>query len=135
MLGRLYTDLSRAYWFLRRPKEGIECLEKSIHFFDQTEHAMTKVIAYNNLGLHLVLIGEWPRAEQMIERALEIGLRENYVHVAGIYESLGELKLLRGELDEAEKLLSKAVAFATERKHDWYTVQSLRMLSRCYLAQ
>ena len=77
MLGRLYTDLSGAYWFLRRPKEGIECLEKSIHFFDQTEHALTKVIAYNNLGLHLVLIGEWPRAEKMIERALEIALREN----------------------------------------------------------
>ena len=135
MLGRLYTDLSGAYWFLRRPKEGIECLEKSIHFFDQTEHALTKVIAYNNLGLHLVLIGEWPRAQQMIERALDIALRENYVHVAGIYESLGELKLLRGELDEAESLLNKAVAFAKERKHDWYTVQSMRMLARCYLVQ
>ncbi len=135
MLGKLYTDLSGAYWFLRRPKDGIECLEKSIHFFDQTEHALTKVIAYNNLGLHLVLIGEWPRGQKMIERALEIALREDYVHVAGIYESLGELKLLRGELDEAEKLLNKAVAFAKERKHDWYTVQSMRMLARCHLAQ
>ncbi len=135
MLGRLYTDLSGAYWFLRRPKDGIQCLEKSIHFFDQTEHALTKVIAYNNLGLHLVLIGEWPRAQQMIERALEIAQRENYVHVAGIYESLGELKLLRGELDEAEDLLNKAVDFAEERKHDWYAVQSKRMLARCYLAQ
>lgn len=135
MLGRLYTDMSGAFWFLRRPKEGIECLEKSIHFFDQTEHALTKVIAYNNLGLHLILIGEWPRAQKMIEHALEIALRENYVHVAGIYESLGELKLLRGELDEAEMLLNKAVEFAEERKHDWYAVQSKRMLARCYLAQ
>ncbi len=135
MLGRLYTDMSGAYWFLRRPKEGIQCLEKSIQFFDQTEHAMTKVIAYNNLGLHLVLIGEWPRAEKMIERALEIALQENHVHVAGIYESLGELKLLRGELDEAEKLLNKAVDFAEDRRHEWYAVQSMRMLARCYLAQ
>jgi hydrogenase-4 transcriptional activator len=135
MLGRLYTDMSGAYWFLRQPKEGIQCLEKSIQFFDQTEHALTKVIAYNNLGLHLVLIGEWPRAQEMIERALEIALRENYVHVAGIYESLGELKLLRGDIDEAESLLNKAVAFAKDRNHDWYTIQSMRMLARCYLAQ
>ena len=135
MLGKLYTDMSGAYWFLRKPQEGIACLEKSIEFFDQTEHAINKVIAYNNLGLHLVLIGEWPKGQKMIERALEIGLGEGTVHVAGIYESLGELKLLKGELDEAETLLDKAVAFAVENKHSWYTVQSLRMLARCYLAQ
>lgn len=135
MLGKLYTDMSGAYWFLRRPQDGIACLEKSIEFFDQTEHALNTVIAYNNLGINLVLIGEWTKAEEMINRALEIGLKEKYVHVAGIYDSLGELKLLRGELDEAEEFLDKAVAFARQHKHQWYTVQSMRNLARCYLAQ
>lgn len=32
MLGKLYTDMSGAYWFLRRPQDGIACLEKSIEF-------------------------------------------------------------------------------------------------------
>jgi len=135
MLGKLYTDMSGAYWFLRRPQDGIACLEKSIEFFDQTEHALNTVIAYNNLGINLMLIGEWAKAEEMIGRALEIGEKENYVHVAGIYDSLGELKILRNELDDAEKLLDKAVAFAEEHKHPWYTVQSMRNLARCYLAQ
>jgi|CXWL01.1.fsa_nt_gi transcriptional regulator with GAF, ATPase, and Fis domain/lipopolysaccharide biosynthesis regulator YciM len=135
MLGKLYTDMSGAYWFLRRPQEGIACLEKSIEFFDQTEHALNSVIAYNNLGINLVLIGEWDKAEEMIERALAIGLKEKYVHVAGIYDSLGELKILRGELDEAEILLAKAVNFAREQKHAWYTVQSMRNVGRLYLAQ
>ncbi len=40
MLGKLYTDMSGAYWFLRRPQDGIDCLEKSIAFFDQTEHVL-----------------------------------------------------------------------------------------------
>ena len=71
----------------------------------------------------------------MIRRALEIGIKEDHVHVAGIYDSLGELKILRGELDEAEELLEKAVAFARERKHQWYTVQAMRNLARCYLAK
>jgi DNA-binding NtrC family response regulator/tetratricopeptide (TPR) repeat protein len=135
MLGKLYTDMSGAYWFLRRPQDGIACLEKSIEFFDQTEHALNSVIAYNNLGINLMLIGEWKKAEEMINRALDIGLKENYVHVAGIYDSLGELKILRDELAEAEELLEKAVEFAERHKHTWYTVQSMRNLARCYLAQ
>ena len=135
MLGKLYTDMSGAYWFLRRPLEGVACLEKSIRFFDQTAHALNTVIAYNNLGINLILIGNWTKAEEMINRARKIGEKENYVHVAGIYDSLGELKVLRGELDEAELLLEKAVTFAVRNKHPWYTVQSLRNLARCYLAQ
>ncbi|MFM9904422.1 MAG: sigma 54-interacting transcriptional regulator [Pyrinomonadaceae bacterium] len=135
MLGKLYTDMSGAYWFLRRPQDGVACLEKSIEFFDQTEHALNSVIAYNNLGLHLMLIGEWDKAESMIRRALEIALKEDHVHVAGIYDSLGELSILRGDLDAAEEYLDKAVDFAERRKHQWYTVQSMRSLARCYLAQ
>jgi hydrogenase-4 transcriptional activator len=135
MLGKLYTDMSGAYWFIRRPQEGIACLEKSIEFFDRTEHALNKVIAYNNLGMHLVLIGDWDKGEDMIRRALDIALMEDHVHAAGIYDSLGEMKILRGELDEAEKLLEQAVAFAEARKHQWYTVQSMRNLARCYLAK
>jgi len=135
MLGKLYTDMSGAYWFLRRPQDGIACLEKSIEFFDQTAHALNSVIAYNNLGIHLMHIGEWTKGEAMVMRSLEIGEKEGYVHVAGIYDSLGELKILRDELDEAENWLDKAVAFAEKHKHPWYTLQSMRNLARCYLAQ
>lgn len=135
MLGKLYTDMSGAYWFLRRPQEGIACLEKSIEFFDRTDHALNSVIAYNNMGINLMLIGEWPKAEAMYKRALEIAERENYTHSAGIYDSLGELNTLREELDEAEKWLNKAVAFAQKHKHAWYTMQPMRSLARCYLAQ
>ncbi len=135
MLGKLYTDMSGAYWFLRRAQDGIACLEKSIEFFDQTEHALNTVIAYNNLGIHLLLTGQWDKAEEMIDRALTIGLKEDHVHVAGIYDSLGELALLRGDLDLAEEYLDKSVAFAKSRKHQWYTIQSMRSLARCYLAQ
>ncbi|MGB2750745.1 MAG: sigma 54-interacting transcriptional regulator [Pyrinomonadaceae bacterium] len=135
MLGKLYTDMSGAYWFLRRPQDGVACLEKSIEFFDQTEHALNSVIAYNNLGIHLLQVGEWTKAEEMIRRALDIALKEDHVHVAGIYDSLGELNILRGNLAEAEKFLDMAVEFAQRRKHQWYTVQSMRSLARCYLAQ
>ena len=135
MLGRLYTEMSGAYVLLRKPQEGIDCLEKSIEFFERTEHVLNSVIAYNNLGLNLLLIGDWIKAEAMIRRALELAEANNHAHVAGILDSLGELKILRGELDEAEVLLVRAAELARERKNGWYTVQAMRNLARCRLAQ
>lgn len=134
MLGKIYTDMSGAYWFLRRPKEGIECLEKSIEFFDKTEHILNSVIAYNNLGINLMLTGDWPRAEVMINRALDLAIKTNHVHIAGILDSLGELNILRGDLAEANDLLERAIKVAKERKREWYEVQAMRNQARCYLA-
>jgi transcriptional regulator with GAF, ATPase, and Fis domain/Tfp pilus assembly protein PilF len=135
MLGKLYTDMSGAYWFLRRPQDGVACLEKSIKFFDQTEHVLNSVIAYNNLGINLMHIGEWRRAEEMIGRAFDLAVKTNHVHKAGILDSLGELKILRGEYAEAQRLLEEAVKIAVQGKREWYAVQSMRNLARCFLAQ
>jgi len=135
LLGKIYSDMSGAYWFLRRPQDGIACLEKSIKFFEQTEHKIQATAAYNNLGLHLVMRGEWSKAETVYNRALDLATQANHVHVAGILDSLGELKILRGEFVEAQAMLEKSVALAEERKSEWYAIQSLRNLSRSLLAQ
>ena len=135
MLGKLYTDMSGAYWFLRRPHDGIACLEKSIEFFEQTEHVLNSVIAYNNLGINLVHMGDWNRAEKMINRAFELAVKTNHVHKAGILDSLGELKILRGQPEEAQQLLEEAVKIAIQGKREWYAAQSMRNLARCFLAQ
>jgi DNA-binding NtrC family response regulator/tetratricopeptide (TPR) repeat protein len=135
MLGKLYTDMQGSYWFLRRPQDGIECLEKSIRFFDQTEHVLNSVIAYNNLGINLMLIGDWARAEEMITRSLDLAKSTNHAHIAGILDSLGELKILRGELTEAHELLEQAVSLARELKREWYEAQAMRNLARCLLAE
>lgn len=135
MLGKLYTDMSGAYWFLRQPQKGIECLEKSIEFFEQTEHILNSIIAYNNLGINLMLIGEWTKAETIIRRALALAEKTTHPHLAGILDSLGELKILREEYDEAREYLERAVAVAIERKREWYQAQAMRNLARCYLAQ
>jgi len=135
LLGKLYSDMSGAYCLLRRPQDGIACLEKSIKFFDRTEHKLNSVIAYNNLGMNLMLLGDWNRAETMMKRALDLAVEMSHVHVAGILDSLGELKLLRGELKESQSLLEQAVKFAEERKKEFYAIQAMRNLARCFLAQ
>ena len=135
LLGKIYSDMAGALWFLRRPLEGIACLEKSIGFFERTEHKLNSVIAYNNLGLNLVLLGDWGKGEKAYQRALDLAIEANHIHVAGILDSLGELKILRGELKEAQKLLEQSIVLAEEGKKEWYLIQSLRNLSRCFLLQ
>jgi hydrogenase-4 transcriptional activator len=70
----------------------------------------------------------------MINRALDLAVKTNHVHIAGILDSLGELKILRGDLGEARELLERAINFAKERKREWYELQALRNLARCMLA-
>jgi hydrogenase-4 transcriptional activator len=135
LLGKIYSDLSGAYWFLRRPQEGIACLEKSISFYEATEHKVQATAAYNNLGINLMLLGEWARAESAIKRALALAFETDHRHVAGILDSLGELKLLRGEYAEARQLLERGVAKGEEKNYEWYAIQALRNLARCLLAE
>jgi transcriptional regulator with PAS, ATPase and Fis domain/predicted negative regulator of RcsB-dependent stress response len=135
MLGKIYSDMSGAYWFLRRPQDGIACLEKSIKFFEQTEHKIQSIAALNNLGINLMLLGDWERAENVIKQALNLAVEVKHAHVAGILDSLGELKLLRGELEEAQEFLERGVKVAKEYTKEWYEIQAMRNLARCFLAQ
>jgi hydrogenase-4 transcriptional activator len=135
ILGRAYSDLSGTYWFMRRPNDGIECLEKSIKFFESTEHKNHATMAYNNLGINLMQIGEWTKAEAMIKQSYELAVETNHVHTAGILDSLGELKMLRGNLVEAEENFRATINIATERNSKWYIVQGTQNLARCLLAQ
>jgi len=59
---------------------------------------------------------------------------ERGAKVPMILDSLGELHMLRGDLDQAKDYLSRAVALATENGNKWYAAQALRTLARCYVA-
>lgn len=135
LLGKAYSELSGTFWFLRRPKDGIECLEKSIQFYERTEHKVHAALGYNNLGLNLLQIGEWKRAEEMIHKALDLAIETNHAHIAGILDTLGDLLLMRGELLDAQKNFEKAIELAEERKAEWYVVQASQNLARCLLVQ
>ena len=140
-LGKIYTNLAGAFCFLKRPQEGIACLEKSISYYERTEHKANAALGYNNLGVNLVLVGEWDRAHEALKHAqtlaLEMdgrGARVNMFRVSMILDSLGELHMLRGELDEAQECLERAVSLAVEKGNKWYIGQATRTLSRCHLA-
>ena len=136
ILGRIYANMAGACWFLKRPNEGIRYLEKAIGYYERTDHRASAAEGYNNLGINLVLTGQWDRAQEALERALSIA---NDIDGPGrelpmILDSLGELLMLRGKLDEAQAYLERAVAIATEQGHNWYRCQTHRTLGRCHIA-
>ncbi|MEO6391835.1 MAG: sigma 54-interacting transcriptional regulator [Pyrinomonadaceae bacterium] len=136
LLGAIYADMAGAYWFLKRPQEGISCLEKSINYYERTEHKGNAARAYNNLALNLVLNGEWERAHDTAKKAVELAFEIDgkASRVAIMLDTLGELRMLRGDLPEAKSTLERALALAQEKDNKWYAAQIMRTLGRCYLA-
>ena len=136
MLGKIYSNMSGACWFLKRPQEGIRYLEKAIGYYERTEHKASAALGYNNLGINLMLVGEWKRAQAALERALSLATEvdERGGQIPMILDSLGDLSILRGNLEEAQNYLNRAVALATENGNKWYSGQALRTLGRCSLA-
>jgi hydrogenase-4 transcriptional activator len=136
MLGKIYSNMAGACWFLKRPQEGIRYLEEAIGYYERTDHKNNAADGYNNLGINLVLTGQWDRAQEALERALSIAteIEDSGRAMPMILDSLGELFTLRGDLDEAHDYSQRAVALATERGNKWYQGQTQRTLGRCYLA-
>jgi hydrogenase-4 transcriptional activator len=136
MLGRIYANMGGICWFLKRPHDGIRYLEKAVHYYERTEHKSNAATGYNNLGINLMLVGEWGRAHEALKRALELAFEvdRHNARVPIILDSLGELRLLMGELEEAQSLLQRAVSLATDDGNKWYEGQARRTLGRCLLA-
>jgi transcriptional regulator with GAF, ATPase, and Fis domain/Tfp pilus assembly protein PilF len=136
LLGKVYSNMAGVCWHMRRPKDGIAYLEKAIEYYERSDHQMMAAIAHNNLGLNLMLVGHWDRAHESFNRSLslitEIDERDEKIPMA--LDSLGELCILRGELEEARNYLERAVALAQESGNKWHVAQTLRTIARCYIA-
>jgi len=135
LLGKIHTNMAGAFWFLKRTQEGIGCLEKAVGYYERTEHKANAADGYNNLGMNLILVGEWTRAQDALNRALALTseIDEQNAKVPMVLDSLGQLHMLRGEFTEAQALLERAVSLATEHGNKWYARQALCTLGRCHL--
>ena len=137
LLGMTYTNLAAVCIFTRRVNDGLSHLEKAVTYYETTEHKTNAIAGYNNLGVHLMFLGDWTRAENELKKALELAesLDSRSAKLPMVLDSLGELKILQGAPAEARTFLEKAVEIAEEHQNQWYAWQSLRSLGKCFLAE
>ncbi|HMH43007.1 MAG TPA: sigma 54-interacting transcriptional regulator [Pyrinomonadaceae bacterium] len=135
LLGKIYSNMAGVCFHLKRPHEGISYLEKAVDYYEHSDHQMMAAIAYNNLGINLTLVGQWDRAQEVLQHALDLIVQVNDQDekVPMALDSLGELCMLRGDLDEAKSYLERAVALSNRHTNKWYECQTLRTLARCHL--
>lgn len=133
--GKIYTNLAGACWFLKRPQEGVSYLEKSIGYYERTEHKANATDGYNNLGSTLILVGDWDRAQKALERALALAseMDDQGAKIPMILDSLAELLMLRGDPNGARNYLDRAVRISQEHGNKWYAWQPVRTLARYHL--
>lgn len=135
LLGKIHSDISVVYWGLFRSQEGIDNAKKAISLLEKTGNKYQTAISYNNLATNLLLSGDWEKAENFLNRAIDLALEINHTHLASFICSMGELNLLRCDYEEAEKLFNHSLKLSDEKKNEWYSVQILHNLARCLLAQ
>lgn len=136
LLGQIYTNLSNLILWREhgQTSEGIEVIEKAIFNLKQAKNERILAYAWSNLGYGLCHMGDWARAEQALQNALELGRKSNDRAVQGTaLDTLGEINMLRGEFDEAERMLRKAIAYAREVNYPFGEEQALQTLGRCLL--
>lgn len=135
LLGKIYSNMAGVCFNLKRPHEGISYLEKAVDYYEHSDHQMMAAIAYNNLGINLTLVGQWDRAQEVLQHALDliVQVNEHDEKISMALDSLGELCMLRGDLDEAKSYLERAVALSNKHTNKWYECQTLRTLARCQL--
>ncbi len=138
LLGSIYTSLSNLILLQEYGQaiEGVQSLEKAIFYIKQAKNERLLAYAYSNLGFVLTNIGEWTRAHEVLVAAIEIGQRiDNRIAQGTALDTLGELFILQGKLDEAEKTLHESIHNLQEANFPYGEVQAAQTLGRCYLAQ
>jgi hydrogenase-4 transcriptional activator len=135
LLGKIYSGMSASSAALFRSQEGLDHAKKSINFFEKIGNKFELVIARHQFGINLRLSGNWKKAEEVFNQAIDAAFETNHPYLVMILASLGELEILQGDHEVAEKTLTKALDFARIAKKDWYSFPVYYQLSRTLLAQ
>lgn len=138
LLGSIYTSLSNLILLqeYRQATEGVATLEKAIYYLNEAKNDRLLAYAYSNLGYVLTNIGEWARARQALQYAIEVGDRLDNRAVQGTaLDTLGELTMLQGDLPEAERLLERSLYHLQAVNFTYGEVQAVQTRGRCFLAQ
>jgi len=135
LLGKIFLGLSASLAALARWQDSLDFAKKSIGLFEKIGQKFELVIALHQFGVSLRLNGNWKKGNETLNQALDLAFETNHPYLVVILAALGEYEFLRGDNEESEKILTKALDFAAISKKQWYRLPVFYHLARCLLAQ
>jgi DNA-binding NtrC family response regulator/Tfp pilus assembly protein PilF len=137
LLGRAFMYLAITYDNLGSTSRAIASWERCLEHYTKAGDASNVAINQNNLADKLIWLGEWNRAEDLLKQAIDVlGRSANVAHYGGALDTLAQLYLLEGRLDEALHLLEESLkVLSTIRTGEWVEVSTRMTLGRCSLVK
>ncbi|MEW6208106.1 MAG: sigma 54-interacting transcriptional regulator [Acidobacteriota bacterium] len=128
LLGRAYMYLAVTYDHLGSTSRALAAWEKCIDHFRQAGNAYLVASNQNNLADKLIWLGQWARAEQLVKSAIEV-LRHTSIITSygGALDTLAQLYLLQGKIEEADRLLEECLEVLSPVKAGEWGLLSTRI--------
>ncbi|MCI0487063.1 MAG: sigma 54-interacting transcriptional regulator [Blastocatellia bacterium] len=120
LLGRAYMYLAVTYDNMGSTEKALASWEKAIDHFGKAGNANYLAINRNNLADKLIWLGEWERAEHLLKQAIEVLSKTSAANHGGAIDTLAQLYILQGKLDEADLLLEESIrVLASIKTGEW----------------
>ncbi|HEV8482980.1 MAG TPA: sigma 54-interacting transcriptional regulator [Blastocatellia bacterium] len=134
LLGRAYMYIAISYDHLGSTSRALESWEKCIDHFSRGGNATYLAVNRNNYADKLLWLGEWDRAEQMLQQSIDALRTLSPVNYGGALDTMAQLCLLRGDFEEADRLLAESLGvLSSTRTGEWCEVSTRTTLGRCCL--
>ena len=135
LLGRAHWYLGIIYDNLGDIDEALASSEKCMEHFRRAGDLRSLATNKNNHAMQLIRLGDWSSAEELAKDAIEeLGRVGSVAGYGGAYDTLAQLYLLMGRLDEADGLLAKSIEIlATIRNGEWAEASTRITMGRGYL--
>ncbi|HSB12224.1 MAG TPA: sigma 54-interacting transcriptional regulator [Blastocatellia bacterium] len=137
LLGNAHWYLAIAYDNLGEIDKAIASWQKCIESFERAGNSRNLATNENNYAMQLIRLGEWGRAEELAKRAIK-SLEEvnSAAAYGGAHDTLAQLYLLMGRLDESDQLLEKSLQLLRSIKNgEWAEASTQTTIGRSYLVK
>lgn len=137
LLGRAYMYLAVTYDHLGSTARALAAWEKCIDHFRQAGNAYLVASNQNNLADKLIWLGQWARAEQLVKSAIEVLKNTSIVtSYGGALDTLAQLYLLQGKVEEADRLLEECLEVLSPVKAgEWGLLSTRITIGRSYIVK
>lgn len=112
-----------------QPEKAIEAAEKGLKLFQQLNEPRGETVACQNLAEAYQILEKWDEAERY---AYQVVQTEEQAHLPDGLRVIGEIKLVRGELDEAQSYIQQSIDISQENQDPFLEAYAWRAMGRLH---